>query len=514
MITPGSWSSGDQSEFAIRLTFSPDPDQGKGATPSMSATWGSFEIWVNGLNLCLHHEDSVTLPDVHWYLLPLLRWFVSNWDALLHEERLPNRNDGRDAWLSLRATAEPPHALLEAAACEWDELQHAWWKRHSLLACRDGGLFPDIVIRRMQDKVEFSWGPSPIAGAPQHYYFFANHGYARIDPLVVAKHLSSVIGAAIGHLCCETPDDPEFLLLRSAFQELTTSDRIDDQLALICGLQSGTRDICLARKSFQASWLAPFATGRQFRLVVAESPKYCLMFGSVAPDIDQSDVARLIDIIASIPHPQEENESLRRLVRDEPIRSALERPWDRGYALAQDLHEALNGEYCNDNTVDVQRLFSDLGIHVTPVELNDTTIRAIALAGDGCGPMVAMNSRYKYQHSHPVRFTLAHELCHILHDRTHGIRLALASGPWAPVDVEKRANAFAAMFLMPPELIRRVIDNEQISLDTVESIWTVSKHLGVSFSAVVEHVCNLGFINEETRDDLKQQAVQSSADKG
>ncbi|MFN9288214.1 MAG: ImmA/IrrE family metallo-endopeptidase, partial [Planctomyces sp.] len=107
-----------------------------------------------------------------------------------------------------------------------------------------------------------------------------------------------------------------------------------------------------------------------------------------------------------------------------------------------------------------------------------------------------------------------HELCHILHDRTHGIRLALASGPWAPVDVEKRANAFAAMFLMPPELIRRVIDNEQISLDTVESIWTVSKHLGVSFSAVVEHVCNLGFINEDTRDDLKQQAVQSSADKG
>ncbi|MFO0177508.1 MAG: hypothetical protein ACK55P_09945 [Planctomyces sp.] len=264
MITPGSWSSGDQSEFAIRLTFSPDPDEGKGASSSMSATWGSFEIWVNGLNLCLHHEDSVTLPDVHWYLLPLLRWFVSNWDALLHEERLPNRNEGRNAWLSLRATAEPPLALSEAAACEWDELQHAWWKRHSLLACRDGGLFPDIVIRRMQDKVEFSWGPSPIAGAPQHYYFFANHGYARIDPLAVAKHLSSVVGAAIGHLCCEAPDDPEFLLLRSAFQELTASDRIDDQLALICGLQSGTRDILLARKSFQASWLAPFGFFRDF----------------------------------------------------------------------------------------------------------------------------------------------------------------------------------------------------------------------------------------------------------
>lgn len=171
----------------------------------------------------------------------------------------------------------------------------------------------------------------------------------------------------------------------------------------------------------------------------------------------------------------------------------------------------MKGRYQEDSTVDVERLFTDLEIGVTTVELNDNTIRAIAIAGENCRPSVVINSRYKYQHSHPRRFTLAHELCHLLHDRTHGVRLALASGPWAPVDVEKRANAFAAMFLMPPELIQAVVDRENIALDSLKGIWAVSNRLGVSFTAVVEHVCNLRFITEETRDDLKQQAVQKSA---
>lgn len=326
MIEPRSWTSGNQNEFAITLSFAPDPDPERGASRATSASWGSFEIWVNGLNLCLHHEDAITLPAVHWYLLPLLQWLVSNWDVLLHEERLPNRNERRDAWLSLRDTAEPPPALSESEAEEWNELQYAWWARHALLACRDGGLFPDIIIRRMQNKIEFSWGASCTAGAPQHHYFFANHGYARVDPQAVARHLSSVVGSAIEHLCSEVSDEPVFNALRSAFQSLSTSDRVDRQFSLICGLQSGTRDILAASNRFQESWFTPFTAEQRTRLVVAQSPQYCLMFGSVAPDIDEQDVARLIDVVASIPHPHQENDFLHTLVRDEPIRSALEHP--------------------------------------------------------------------------------------------------------------------------------------------------------------------------------------------
>lgn len=58
-------------------------------------------------------------------------------------------------------------------------------------------------------------------------------------------------------------------------------------------------------------------------------------------------------------------------------------------------------------------------------------------------------------HTFGRRFTLAHEFCHLLFDRDVGAHLAIASGPWAPHDVERRANAFAAMFLMPNGLVWR-----------------------------------------------------------
>ncbi|MFN0050606.1 MAG: ImmA/IrrE family metallo-endopeptidase [Planctomycetales bacterium] len=403
--------------------------------------------------------------------------------------------------------------MSEPDAEAWDASQHAWWMRHALPACRQGGLFPDIVIRRMQDSIEFSWGPSSRAGTPPHFYFLANHGYARIDPRIVAKSFSDVIGPAIEHLCSEASDEPAFSELRAAFQTLSNVDRLDQQLALICGLHSGTRDILRVRSDFQSNRLTSFTTEKRSRLVVEDAPQFCLMFGSVAPDIDEQDVEQLIGLVASICHPYQENELLRKLVCDAPIRSALERPWDRGYALAEDLHQALEGRYRDGSLVDVEALVADLGIAITSIELNDKTIRAIAIAGEECRPTVAINTRYKYQHSHPRRFTLAHELCHILHDRTHGVRLALASGPWAPVDVEKRANAFAAMFLMPPELIRAVIEQDQIDLESVQGLRAASKRLEVSFSALIEHVCNLGFIDEATHDELKQQDIQNSAPK-
>ena len=86
----------------------------------------------------------------------------------------------------------------------------------------------------------------------------------------------------------------------------------------------------------------------------------------------------------------------------------------------------------------------------------------------------------------------------------------MASGPWAPIDVEKRANAFAAMFLMPPELICSIVDKNKLRLDNVSDIRKLSDGLQVSFSAAIEHLCNLGFIDETIRDTIKTQVIENS----
>lgn len=71
---------------------------------------------------------------------------------------------------------------------------------------------------------------------------------------------------------------------------------------------------------------------------------------------------------------------------------------------------------------------------------------------DNRAPLVLLNencARHADAEGKPmrsgIRFTLAHELCHLLIDRDSGSQLALVSGPWAPKAVEQRANAFAAV---------------------------------------------------------------------
>ncbi|MDZ4851482.1 MAG: ImmA/IrrE family metallo-endopeptidase [Pirellulaceae bacterium] len=519
MIRSRSWTLGNIKNFAIALSFDEDPENGRGASLEQAATWGSFEIWVNGLNLCRHQELNHSLDKVNWYVLPLLRWLIDNWDYLLHEERLPNKNQDRDAWLSFRHTASPPLALGEEQSDIWEENFQAWWSRHSLLACRDGGLFPNLFIRRFRDFIEFSWGPSPIAGKPEHYQFFAAHGYARIEAQLVVDQLEGLLDSATQHLRNEIPNSKVFERLRQDFESLRSDDRNYQRLGLMAGFSDNGQTAGQSYRSHTQEFVdqgidstyAFFMDGEYTDTFIREAPQVCLMFGSVSPHISRQDVERISKVVIGAHGKAVESQKLRQMTRDIPIRSALEYPWDKGYELAESFHEAFANEFVNEVSVDIERVVRELEITVSDIALDDRTIRAIAIAGEGFEPMIAINSQYKYQERYPRRFTLAHELCHLLHDRTHGMRLALASGPWAPVDIEKRANAFAAMFLMPRNLIELVIQKNNLQVDSIPCVWQFCELLLVSFSAAVEHLCNLGYIDEVTRDAMKLQVIESNA---
>ena len=90
------------------MAFAPDPDGGRYIDPETGLSWGSFQIWVEGRNLCSHLEEGERIDSAHWYLLPLLEWFIRHWNPLLHEERLPIRTAGDTGWTSLYATRFPP----------------------------------------------------------------------------------------------------------------------------------------------------------------------------------------------------------------------------------------------------------------------------------------------------------------------------------------------------------------------------------------------------------------------
>jgi len=97
---------------------------------------------------------------------------------------------------------------------------------------------------------------------------------------------------------------------------------------------------------------------------------------------------------------------------------------------------------------------------------------------------------------------MAHELCHLLFDRSHGQKLAIASGPWAPKSIERRANAFAAMFLMPTHLVERAVADVGDPINDLNAISAVASRLRVSRRAAIEHLYNLTLMSDAERDEL------------
>ena len=205
---------GDPARFAFRLEFLANLDPGF-ATPEEDLSWGRFQIWAGGRNLCEHVDRGEVRKGVEWYLLPLLEWLASDWDCLLHEQRPPVSNAADTAWMSLAQTNRPERFDLPTG---WntaaDEANSAWAARHFLRACRSGGLFPDVVIRRWLRDVEVSWGESPVAGAPDGFRFLHGQGAARLAPDEVAAPLFSVLAKAVDLLLQAAPQSERLAQLK------------------------------------------------------------------------------------------------------------------------------------------------------------------------------------------------------------------------------------------------------------------------------------------------------------
>ena len=235
--------------------------------------------------------------------------------------------------------------------------------------------------------------------------------------------------------------------------------------------------------------------GRFDPLVATGSCQAALMFGCVAPDVRREDVLELARIMVA-----------RRTGEFDPppslaagVAVAQADPWSQGYALAEDFIEQVGLSRClaTADFVDVERILTHLGVDTVPTSLTDENVRAVAIAGPRCRPCIALNeSSYWNADVKGRRFSLAHELCHLLFDWEAGRTLAIASGPWAPANVEMRANAFAAMLLMPNAVVREAIARAVEPVETPDGIQEVANRLRTGFEATLRHVTNLGFIDE------------------
>ncbi len=468
----------NESGLDLRIGFESDPDAGFAADPDLAASWGWFELWVGGVNLCRHAAGSHVADRVHWYLLPLLEWFVRNRERMFHEERIPdgltNDRSARESWLASRPFD------LEGERAEWVE---GWLAAHSLRSAAHGGILPDVFFRRYRNDLEVSWGHASSAGIPAGFRFLAPAGTLRSPASAAAGNLQAAIGTAIAGL-----------------SQLRASPRIGRLVADHAALARPER-------SKRAQWLAGLKSAVEWatrllpstgELVVPVTPPPLALFGSLSPSIEEAEVQNILELMRSAEAPEPDE------WKGRDGGDADRAPWEQGYEWAEiaRLHLRLP----EHTPPKIHAVIESLGIVTRDVELADQRVRAIALCGERYRPTIAVNSNCPNNRTSPGRrFTLAHELCHLLFDQERGVPLAAASGPWAPNEIEKRANAFAAMFLMPASACRSEVNRvAPAGVRTEEQLRDIAVSLNASRLATLRHLRNLELIESAEAEMLEE----------
>jgi Zn-dependent peptidase ImmA (M78 family) len=438
---------------------------------------------------------------------------------LLHEERLPLRNAGASAAESLMRTKMPPLLLKEIDEFQWLDEWARWWARHSIRASREGGIFPDIYIRRHRDNLEISTGAETLPGIPADVFFLTPRRVSYVNPISAATSLFIVLSAAAEELHRRVPDSDRIALLLEKLQDLTVPERRLHRMAWVAGLGDNIEryrriaaevDAVLApagpevRQEFEAS-------SRSSELVVYGSPYARLLYGAVSPSTTEEDVARLTHVLISNYVPDAspwlealESEDLRVLERETQQLT----PGEQGGWLGQLASQILATSA--DGWVDIHSTLRALRVEISAIDLSDDQVRAVSVFGPTQKPHIFYNRLTFWGRSAEVeRFTLAHELCHLFLDREWGDALAVASGPWAPVAIEQRANAFAAAFLMPSWLLRDAITALDTPIHAPEAIATLASRLRVSVSSLIDRLYNLGEITGDDRFRLRTPRLEN-----
>ncbi|MEX2382025.1 MAG: ImmA/IrrE family metallo-endopeptidase, partial [Opitutales bacterium] len=512
---------GKRERFMIELLLDDDPASDLDS-PEGQASWGALKLWAGGVNLCVHYEDGELRDTVNWNWWEMLQWFVGSWDFLLHEQPLPLRNKDEWAAAAMRWINQPETFMRGGS---WDQKAEIevdrWFRRHCLWACRDGGLLPNVVFRRFFADVEISWTSDNPPGAPAHFAFQLTEGGFRLPVEEVALPLFQFLKHAADYI-----EQATGTAIAKRFKKRVPSLEADNfsgrRLAILAGLETHGKWEKLLGKIKTSLSETEWASAKRWFLPESGSalfvPGTCqaaLMFGAHAPALKDGDRIALAREIAthSASAKQEDRILSKREQLGEINPASREEPWLSGYQLAEsweEMHETGGKE----TAFPIEAHLDALGVEVNEIDLSDWATSGVAVAISGHPPLILLNSRFpRHVWRTARRFTLAHELCHLIADRQAGAELVMLSGAWAPVAVEKRANAFAAALLMSDKRIAAAYNqiNSSPEAEDFEALQEAAKILEVSVEALCQHLCNRGYIDEGQRDMFQKQLREELA---
>ena len=138
------------------------------------------------------------------------------------------------------------------------------------------------------------------------------------------------------------------------------------------------------------------------------------------------------------------------------------------------------------------------GVRVILMDLETPEVSGVFHFDDELGACILINTA-----CHPNRrpYDLMHEYCHVLVDRFEGTDRITDLGDSAD-PIERRADAFAASFLLPEQGVERFLATRGVARGAVEylDIFYVMTAFGASFQATVYRLKELGFLEDYRAD--------------
>lgn len=489
---------GNPARFEIAVGWADDAEPRTRRPAGHGWSMGKVKITVADRELTRSRRGAAEQGHVGWYLAPLFDWIAANWAALLHEEDFawPERG-GAPAVIACHRALDRTIAVTDAAGRATYKATQGWYYRHALRSAAEGGLFPDLFIRRVTDDIELSWSAAAPLFAPDGFAFVTEPGVARLPVDDVAGPLWAALDWVAHHPPVLDGAD------RASWQAL--ADKIGGIPAMGAAVFDrayvDARILELVRESLARigrSDLIEEDVSAARPYLPALSPAVA-MFGGVSPNLGERDVDYLCALLATRAQGGD-GPALRALVEASET-SPLGVPHEDGYAFARDFLEQM-GLPGDRAWIDVRGIAAGLGIEVVEEALETDGIRGVAVAGQGFAPTILLNRTSPFNlNEFGKRYTLAHELCHILHDRSRARRVTHVSGPWVEPGIERRANAFAAYLLMPRALL---VKGWQPQFEASRNEFVaLAAGLRVNESALTEHLYNLGLIDELARERLR-----------
>jgi Zn-dependent peptidase ImmA (M78 family) len=402
----------------------------------------------------------------------LCEWFARNWDAVAYGKhpRPPSLCGPRRGVSACKAYKD---ANCETKPDARGDLQE-WWKRHAFRAAdRD---LPNIFLERQGDEVVFSWDDE----SSEARSFLIFPGMESTDGRFAIPALRRLVVSRFGSFDCE----PKFK------NRMTEMDS-----------QEGFRAARSTLPNVTDKWLQDRRFGPEdardlARTGTALHPVVGLLRSAQGSSLSLDDIVEVLDKLR--PNTGNRFQKLRTLAKGMDAHIDLRVPWESGYYLARQVRAELGEK--ETGYFDIETVVKNLGVEVCDVALTDPDILAVCVGSPQYAPLIAINVAHqdaKDPSTSGRRTSLAHELCHLLFDRTRMRGFARFEGGAAESDrlIEMRANAFAVELLAPSESFK----NSDGTWMSVEEAVSLSASLEVSIVAISRHLKNC---KQTTHEDI------------